>query len=80
MFAAGRLTQAAGARNYLPAFLDAAAGSTADGQIHNHNKQPLWGIFSRLYPFPNTTKDQNIPMYVHMHATEPYGLFFSSRD
>jgi len=66
MFSAGRLTQAAGARNYLPAFLNSAAGSTADGPRHNHNKQPLGGRFSWIYLFPNTTKDQNIPMYVHV--------------
>jgi amino acid transporter len=66
MFSTGRLTQAAGVRNYLPAFLNAAAGSTADGQRRNHNTQPLGGFFSRIYQFPNTAKDQNIPMYVHV--------------
>jgi amino acid transporter len=61
MFSTGRLTQAAGALNYLPAFLNAAAGSTADGQRHNHNKKALGGFFSWIYPFPNTTKGPKHP-------------------
>jgi len=75
MFSTGRLTQAAGARKYLPAFFNAAAGSTADGQRHNHKITTLGGFFSWISPFPNIAKDQNIPMYVHVLLINLYWLF-----
>jgi hypothetical protein len=62
VFSAGRLTQAAGARQYLPSFLNHIADFTTDGTGHNRRIQASRGILRRICPSPNGAKEQNVPM------------------
>lgn len=59
VFSTGRLTQAAGARHYLPAFLKSSAGLPAELP---HNRTAPTSFSSRICPAPNRAKNQNIPL------------------
>jgi len=59
VFSTGRLTQAAGARHYLPAFLKSSAGLSAELP---HNRTVPASFSGRICPTPNRAKNQNIPL------------------
>ena len=63
VFSMGRLTQCAGARQYIPAFFDAAANLTKDEDRDNQGLRPQDGVSTRSsWPTsPSPAKNQGIP-------------------
>lgn len=67
IFSTGRQTQAAGARHYLPAFLESDAGVVS--QSSDIRVVPT-GFFGRIWQARNRVQVQNIPVYVDSPSWE----------
>ncbi|OCL02046.1 amino acid transporter [Glonium stellatum] len=66
VFSSGRLTQAAGARRYLPSFFKTATHDISHDQRSNRNRGGTKALFRRTCPSINHGENQNVPINAMM--------------